>query len=489
MFQSILKLFKHSAIYGIGHILSRSITILLLPLYTNFISLSDYSIYVYGYAFLPFIAIFYTAGINNAQIKFYVLAKTTQEKFKIIASSFWSVFVISLIFSIILIIFSKQIASLIFNDPQYAYLIYICCGILIADSLYLILSNILRAEEKSIQFIVVNLTNVIINLLLNFIFIIKLKHGVDSIFWANLFASIGTLLILFYFSKNKISLNFSMKYFIELFKFGFPLIFNTLGMILLIAIDRFIIREIINDNATALYGAGYKLGMFMALIVTAFNYAWHPFYLSLAKNENEAKPVFAKVLTYFLFVSGFIILMISIFIKNIVQFKMFGFSLIGEEYWDCTVIVPIILLSYIFYGMYVNFQVGIFLKNKTKYLAYITSLSAVLNIIANLFFVSYCGIIGAAYATVIAYFFMALSLYFLTNSFYKINYEWIRIAKLTIITILLFIAGTLSYFNKSFEFKLIFIPLYFILLYFIGFFEKNEMQKLKDIIKGTLWQN
>jgi len=483
LFQSILKLIKQSAIYGFGHILSRSIGFLLLPLHTNFISPHDYALYIYGYAFIPFVAIFYSAGINSAQLRYYLLAKDEVDKYKIVTTALITTLVISLLLSILFFLFSDTCAQLVFNNTHYGFLIRISCGIMLFDALLLILFNILRAEEKAVRFVLLNLLNVFLTIFLNVFFIVYLKKGISGIFIANLIASVVTFCVLILLTHRSIARQFSLPLAKELSGFGFPLIPSVLSMVVLTMCDRFIIRELMGDEAAGVYGAAYKLGMFMNLIITAFRYAWHPFYLSTASEDANAKLIFSKVLTYFLFFCGFVFLVISIFIKEMVQFQMFGLHLFGKEYWGGVAIVPIIMASYIFYGIYLNFEVGIYLENKTKYLAVVTVLSALLNILANFLLIPYFGLNGAAYATLLAYMFMASSLYFYVNRFYKIPYEWLRLTKIAITSMLLYFGGTLSYPDKSAALKLLIIGAYFIVLYVIGFFEKEEIKKLKELLK------
>ncbi len=482
MFKSLLKLFKQSAIYGIGHIMSRSIGLLLLPLHTNYLIPDEYAVYVYGFAFIPFISIFYSAGINTAQIRYFVSSTNEEEKTDIFNSSFWTTLLISLVLSGFMILFSAQLSQLVFGSKKYGFLLYLSCGILLFDALNLLLFNVLRAEEKVERFVFFSLLNVTINIVLNYLLIVRYHQGIKGIFVANIVASIITFAGLSVFLKKYFALKISKKVSAHLITFGLPLIPSLLGMVLLTVSDRFILRELMGDEAAGLYGAGYKLGMFMSLIVTAFRYAWHPYHLSTVKENENAPDIFAKVLTYFTFLCGFVFLVISLYIDEIVRIRIFDVTLFGEKYWPATKIVPTIMASYIFYGIYIIFQVGVYQQNKTKYLAFTTGLSAILNIAVNILLIPLLGLMGAALATLLGYIFMAVSLYFYTKNLYPIKYEWLRISQLFVVTFLLYIAGVHSFASKPASFNVLLILAYFIVLYFIGFFKRNELTKLKSIV-------
>ena len=161
----------------------------------------------------------------------------------------------------------------------------------------------------------------------------------------------------------------------------------------------------------------------MALLVAAFRFAWHPFFLSTSKQE-DAKEIFAKILTYFAVIGACLFLTASFFIDQLVQFDFFGVTLIDEKYWQGTKVVPLILLAQLIYGVYVNFVVGIHLKMKTKFLPLITGAGLAVNIAVNLFLIPKFGMMGAGYAKVAGYIVMSGFLYFVARRYYPIPYEF-----------------------------------------------------------------
>ncbi len=211
-------------------------------------------------------------------------------------------------------------------------------------------------------------------------------------------------------------------------------------------IGRFFLDRMVSAEATGIFNAGYKLGMFMSLVVTAFRFAWHPFFLSMSKERN-AKEIFSKVLTYFIVFTGFIFLVICFFIEEIVHIKIFGITLFGEEFLPGIAVVPIVMLAYIVYGVYINFIVGIYLKKKTLYLPFITGSGAVVAIIANYILVPLLEKIGAAISTFIAYLSMAVILYIINQKLYKIKYEFMRIFKIIILYGLIYLLGIIFFNN------------------------------------------
>jgi O-antigen/teichoic acid export membrane protein len=187
-------------------------------------------------------------------------------------------------------------------------------------------------------------------------------------------------------------------------------------------IDRPILTKLTNLNVAGIYSANYKLGIFMMLFVSMFQFAWQPFFFQHAE-EKDIKQVFAKILTYFTIVSCLILVILSLFIDDIIKIQILHRTLIGAKYWSGVVIVPIVLFGYVFNGIYFILSAGMFIKEKSLYIPIITGGGAIINVGVNLLLIPIWGIVGAALATLAAYFAMAVGVYFVTQKFYKIQYE------------------------------------------------------------------
>jgi O-antigen/teichoic acid export membrane protein len=266
----------------------------------------------------------------------------------------------------------------------------------------------------------------------------------------------------------------------ELLRFGLPYVPSGLAVLIMDLIGRFFLDRMLGKEPTGIFSAGYKLGMIMALVVAAFRFAWHPFFLSTSKEKN-AQEVFGRVFTYFLLVTGGFFLLISFFIHEIVRFELFGKAIVGPAYAEGAVIVPVVMLAYIGYGVYANFVVGIYLKKKTAYLPFITGVGALISLLANRFLIPPLGIMGAAWAVLFAYTAMAVTLYLVSRRLYPIPYEGVRILKLILVAGLLFFIGTQTDMASSILVRTGLFILYIPLLWCIRFFQPDEIRSLKKL--------
>jgi len=174
-------------------------------------------------------------------------------------------------------------------------------------------------------------------------------------------------------------------------------------------IDRPILLALTNESTVGIYQANYRLGIFMMLIVSMYDYAWRPFFLTHAK-DPDAKQLYSRILTYFTLFSSIVVLVVSLYVDDIVKIHVFHRFIINPAYWSGLGIVPIILLGYLFNGLYVNFMAGIYIEKKTSHLPYITGIGAAINVVVNFLLIPKFGMFGAAWATFFAYAGMALTI-------------------------------------------------------------------------------
>lgn len=433
MIDKILRLGKDAAIYGLSSIVGRFLNFLLVPFYTNYLLPSEYGVIANLYAYIAFAAVVYGCGMESAYMRF-VASLEIGDKKQNFSTPFASLFVTSLLLSLLIHAFSGDLAELIGVEPAQQILVRYAGWILFFDTMLIIPYASLRMGQQAKTFAAFRVLSILINVLLNIVLIVGLGMKADGVLIANLLASAVTFLFLLYRTRPQITLQFSMPLYRELLKFGLPYVPAGLSGIAIQVIDRPILKALTNDATVGVYQANYRLGILMMLVVGMFDYAWRPFFLIHAKDE-DAKELFSKVFTYFLTAMLFVFLAVSIFIDDLVRVRIFGGYFFHPDYWGGVSIVPWILFAYIFTGAYVNFVVGIYLEKKSSYLPYVSGAGALVNVGANLLLIPSYGMLGAAYATVLSYVVMAVGIYFASQRFYYVRYEWGKIFRISASTV------------------------------------------------------
>jgi O-antigen/teichoic acid export membrane protein len=482
IFNQIKNLTKHSAIYTISTFIQRALGLVMLPVYTDvsyLASRSDYADYTLVYTFIAFMNVFYLYGLDAAFLRYFFLSK--QKKEDIYFSAIQILSISSLITSVLLYTFSEPLAQLVFNESGYDFFIKMAAGILFFDTLCSLPYLILRAEEKSVHFSIIRAGRFFLELALNLFFVVYLGWGVKGILYANLLATIINFIVLLPFQFPYLRGKFSSTAIKELLKFGLPMLPNSFAYLIVEISDRYLMPRLIDKDTLGSYSSNYKFGSLMLLLVLAFRTAWQPFFLKIA-NQEDSKKIYARVMTYFILFASFVVLGGSLFVEYVVQIPIgAGKTLLGQSYWDGLQIIPLILFSYMLYGIYVNLTIGVYIKNKSHLMIIFTGLAALVNISSNFYLMPNFGMMGAAVATVLAYLVMVISIYIANHKIYPVKYEYLRIF---VILLYLILGLTLFYyFSPSILIRLIIIGLFPVVFLFSKFFSREEKDDFKQLFQ------
>ncbi len=468
-----------TAIYGISTVVGRLLTFLLTPLYTNVLLPSDLGIVATVYAYIAFLNILYGYGMETAFMR-YTATLELGDKKQNFSVPFLSVAATSTLFTVVIWLFRDVLGALAHVPATHTSVVGYAAGILLLDALALIPFAHLRMERKAKHFAALKLFNIVLTVALNIVFLVNLRWGIEGIFIANLIASGVTVALLLPVIFRNLSLQWQPALHRALLRFALPAVPSYLASMMIQVIDRPILEALTDKATVGVYQANYRLGIFMMLIVSTFDFAWRPFFLSNAA-EPDARQLFARVLTYFFGLMVGCFLLISFFIADVVMFPIYhGRSIIAPEYWSGLSIVPVVLVAYIFLGISNTMVAGIYIEKRTAKLPIVTFIGAAVNIIANVLLIPPFGMTGAAVATLLSYAFMAGVLYFMVQRVYPIEYEFGKMAKIAVAAALVFLLFQLVQFPAAnVLWKIGLLALFGVLLYAMKVFGKSEISSLK----------
>ncbi|MBM2815888.1 MAG: Polysacc synt protein [Ignavibacteria bacterium] len=485
MLDKLKNLASDTLIYGIFTNAGRFLTFLLTPFYTNYLSVDDNGELGFIFAILAFLSMIYSFGMESAFFRFYSKESETDSK-KAFTHAFFTIISISFVISGCIFIFSPYIAPYFGGMSNSEDIIRIAAIIPFLDSIVQIPYAYLRLRRKALKFSLTRFILILIAVTFNILFLAVFHFGVLGVFLAQLISSALCVLILFPEILSMLHFTFDKKLFFEMLRFGLPTLPANLSAIILQVADRIIMKPMTNTHELGLYSINYKLGIPMMLFVAVFEYAWKPFYLSNFE-EPDSKRLYSRILTYFTFFAAIIFLGTGLFIEYIVRLPFIGGKIINPAYWSGLTIVPIILGGYFFNGVFTNLAAGFHITKKTGYLPIAVGIAAVSNIILNIVFIPISGIYGAAWATLGAYFIGVCILYYYTKKVYPVEYEIRRVLIIIAAALIAYFLGmeltknmTLFY---SVIIRILASVLFVGLIVLFGFFNKREIQYLKNLRK------
>lgn len=480
MFDKIKALSKETLIYGTNTIIGRFLNFLFVPLYTNIFAPGEFGIIANIYAYIAILNVFFTIGLESGYFRFASTLEEGNNK-ENFTHPFLGIFINSLVLSGILFIFAGNLNTLFLVDESRIHLIRYTAVILFFDAISIVPFAYLRLQHKAVLFVSLKILNIVINVSLNFILILVLKWGIESVLISNIIASVVTFLTVCPIIYRNISVTFNKNLARELLKFSLPYIPAGISSNLVQVINRPMLFAITGDaNSVGIFQANYKLGIFMMLFVSMFEFAWRPFFMQNFKLP-EAKKLFSKIMTIFVIAGSFIFIILTLFIEDIVKVPLLGRgTLVGKAYWSGLVIVPVILFAYLLYGMYINLMAGIYIKKKTKYLPFITGGAALTNIVINLLLIPSLGIFGAAVSSLLSYLAMLIGIFLVSQKYYPIQYEYSRIITVFVIIGVIFFSNI--YFFSDYILIKIFLLAAFIILIFV--FKIISIKSIRQFAKS-----
>jgi O-antigen/teichoic acid export membrane protein len=427
------KLASQTVVYGVSHTLGRLINFLLVPLYTSLFASDIYGIVAIMYSVVAMAMVMFTYGMETAFFNF----SRQKDSSKVFSTGIISVTTSTIIILLIWLTFSQNIANYL-ETPEFVNLVKLMGFILAFDALNALPLAKIRQTERPLRFSWVKLTNIGLNILFNLYFLMlcpwlvkngytapfyHADYGITYIFISNLIASMVSFVMLLP-EYREIIKGFDFGLWKKMMRYAAPLILVGLAGVINETIDRVMLKKLL-PSETALadvgkYSAFYKLSIFMTVIIQAFRYAAEPFFFDQA-DKDDPKPIYARVMLYFVACCSLIFLSVSMFVEPISRLIV-----LRDEYFQhphVMFLVPILLLANLFLGINFNLNIWYKLKDKTMLGAKIAIGAAIATIALNWLLIPMWGIIASAIVTLVVYSAMAWVSYVIGYKHYPIPYN------------------------------------------------------------------
>ncbi|MDO9153111.1 MAG: polysaccharide biosynthesis C-terminal domain-containing protein [Paludibacter sp.] len=446
------KLAKETAIYGVSSILGKFLNWLLVPLYTFMLEKSsDYGIVVNLYAWTALLLVVLTYGMETGFFRFANKQKEIADK--VYGNTLMSVGFTSFIFAVCCIVFAQPIADAM-GYSAYPEFIAMLGAVVAMDALGAIPFAYLRFKNRPIKFAALKLLMIFTNIFFNIFFLvicpwIHLKapeliswfydphYGVGYVFVANVIQTVVvTIALLPDILKAKFEFDWSLTK--KVLRYSLPLLVLGVAGIMNQTLDKIIFPYLIADPLMAkselgIYGACFKISMVMMMFTQAFRYAYEPFIFSQNK-DKDSKVAYAQAMKLFI-ITSLLIFLGMVFYLDIIK------HLIRSDYWGGLRVIPIVLFSYIFQGVFFNLSLWYKLIDKTMYGAWFSVVGFIITLAINVVFVPVFSYMASAWAAFVCYFVMMIISYFYGQKHMPIRYDLKSIGLYTAVTVILFVVS------------------------------------------------
>ena len=441
------QLFKDSFVYGIGGLLTKSISLLLLPVYVKFLAPEDYGVIDFLVVFFTLLGVLFSLEIYQAIARYYHEFGDNSEKVKSVSTAFLFTASSYLLFTLLVVVLSKTLASLLFSSYSkdgLALVISLAAISTYFSVLYAFCVNILRYQFRAGEYVLCSIINALLSIGFSILFVIFLNYGIKGVFLGQLIGNLIAFILSFYISKDNYSLHFEVKKLHTLLIFSLPLVPSSIGVFLLAYLDRIVIKSFLTISDLGIYGVANRLASIAPLIMMALTTAFTPLIYKNYKNSTTPDEI-SKI---FSFLVAFIIIMVSgvaLFSDEIL------YLFTSPEYYGAAVLLPFLLLAGFLSKMY-DFTPGLAIAKKTKIIATIYVIGALLTLSINILIIKKMGIFGVAVTNLFSALIVFCINYYFSQKYYKINYR-IKSIMLTCLSAVFLILIARHLFISSFFFK------------------------------------
>lgn len=440
---------KQTAIYGISNILGKFLNWCLVPLYTYILeSSAEYGTVTNLYAWTALLLVILTYGMETGFFRF--ANKEGEDAIRVYSNTIICIATTSILFALLALLFAQPLANLLGYADHSEYISYISVIVAI-DAFCCIPFAFLRYQNKSFKFAILKLLNILVTITLNLFFLLGCpylmehapatvewfynpNYGVGYVFVANLIASLFCMLTLLP-EITKAKFQFDKALLKQMLNYSLPLLLLGIAGIMNQTADKIVFPYLIDDPIVArselgIYGACFKVAMVMMVFTQAFRYAYEPYVFAQNKNGDKKKE-YADAMKFFIIFS-LLIFLGMMFYLDILKF------IIKSDYWAGLRVIPIVLMSYIFQGIFFNLSIWYKLVDKTKYGAYLSFLGMFITFFVNIAFVPTFSYMASAAASFCCYFIIMLISYLLGQKYYPIHYDLKSIGIYFIVAMALF---------------------------------------------------
>ena len=430
---------KQTAIYGVSSILGRFLNWCLAPMYTYVLANSaEYGIYTNVYAWVALLLVLLTYGMETGFFRY--VNKTDQDPVNVYSSVLLCVGLSSVIFASVATALSPAVAGALNYGAHGDYVAIMCITVAI-DAFCCIPMAYLRYKNRSVKFAMVNLVMIFVNIFFNVFFLIICpwlnkvapatvswffdpNYSVGYIFVANLISTLSKVVMLS--PELRVAhFHIDVPLLKKVLSYSLPLLILGVAGIMNQTLDKIIFPFLyVSDVHTwtdakaqlGIYGACFKVAMVMMMFTQAFRYAYEPFVFAQNKNSSDKKQQYADAMKFFVIFSLLIFLGMVFYLdvlKHVIQ----------RNYWEGLKVVPIILVSYVFQGIYFNLSLWYKLTDKTYFGAVFSIIGLCITVAINVAFVPVIGYWASAGASLVCFFVIMLTSYFLGQKYYPIDYD------------------------------------------------------------------
>jgi O-antigen/teichoic acid export membrane protein len=433
LFHKIRELSKDLAIYGIGDVAIQIVNFLLLRVYVLYLSKEEYGILALLGGVEAVAKLFFRWGVDGAFMRFWYDCEDLPDKQRLASTLFFFLLVVNGVLFVAAVIAVPLVPGT-FGLSGFTSALQLVLLNTFAIGFTFIPFHVLRMEQRSREFSLLTFARSAATMGLRIVLVVGFGLGVMGVVVADVVVTSALLAVLIRRFAPLIRPVFSGNVLKASLAFGLPRLPHGFAQQVIAVADKFVLTLFRPMAEVGLYSIGVSVGLIQKLFLSAFEYAWAPFYYATVR-EHDAPRVFATITTYGVAVLALLTAGLSAIAADLLDIVTRG------QYVAAAGVVAWTALGVLFQGVYLLTSIGLNITRRTHLYPVATISAAALNVGLNFALIPRYGIMGAAWANGAAYAAQAGIAYRLSARCYPIRYETGRLARIAGAALLAYLAG------------------------------------------------
>ncbi len=472
---------KHGFVYAIGIMLDKVVAFMMLPIYTRFMTTTDYGLLQLVGVTLEIVSIVAGSRLATGIFRYYHKADTDREKHQVLGTALVLMAVLYFACAGILWIFAEPVSQLVWKTTEYANLIRVGGVGFAFSSLLIVPTSHLQLIKRSGTFVAINAAKLGVQLTMNIILVVFLSMGAMGILIGTLVANVVIGLVLVGMLIRVAGLRFSGAAARNLLRFGIPMIGTQIAGVMLTSGDRFFLQNEDGTSAVGIYGLAYMFGFLLTAIgYLPFQTAWEPVRFEVAKREDRNE-IYSRVFVYFNILLMTVAMGIAVYVKDVLVIMA------DPAFHSAADLVPVILIAYALYSWTKVLDLGILISEKTEFVTLANFVAAGVAFVAYALLIPRYFGFGAAWATVIAFAVRLVMIHIYSQRLWRIEYRWspvVRVVLLAGATYAVSLLITTDNVILSLAARTGLVGLYAVVLWFVGILSQTDRTFLREVVRS-----
>lgn len=478
MLSKVRDLGKQLAIYGAGDVAVSAVNLLLLPIYVQYLSTRDYGVLGLLGAVEVIAKILFRWGLDGSFMRFFYEQDDERGRQQLASTIFFFLVGVNGLLLAVSLVWAPWLAGVVVGDPAVTLPLRLVLLNTFAIGFTFFPFHVLRMEKRSAEFSLLAILRSLATVSLRLVLVVGAGLGLLGVVIADIVVTAALMGVLLRRFTPLIRLVFSPHVLRQSLAFGLPRVPHAAAQQIIAVGDKFILARFRPISEVGMYSMGVSFGLTQKLFLSAFEYAWAPFYYA-ATREPGATALFATVTTYGIAALGLLTAGLSAIARDLLDLMTRG------VFVDAAPVVRWTAVGVFLQGVYLLTSIGLNITKRTAYYPASTIAAAGANVALNYALIPRYGMIGAAWANAAAYALQAGLAFTFSQRFYPVHYEYGRITRAVGASAIAFLAAMAVPQLPALAGLLlrgtVVLVVFAGLLWIVGFFEREELVVLKRL--------